>query len=1008
MLRAYIKRLFRALHSQNSNAMQYFLKATATLSAASQPVSPWLLARVPVIPKSLITRLVGVFAVTLGSALVTPAQAATADHHIFTTTSPVTEEQVKNHLAKNDVTEFSIADQNDGTWRVTAVFDWKNRGAGDCPGPLVGDPFVNDLKSIEQFGLNTATGQVGQVSEGRGAFWCLRNLEGGAGFATLDTSNLTRTDYMFARAWKFNAPLNHLDVSRVPNFAFMFDDAKVFNQDISAWQISTDSPINMYQMFYGALKFNQPIGNWDTGRVTNMGQMFYNANAFNQPIGGWDVSAVQPAAEDCATFKCNYGMTAMFAYAATFNQDLSGWDVTAFAGKPPAGNYPTSLQFPEGRFFDTRADSWTGTSDTGEEWCNEGRPRFEGQQCVVPTTPIIDAIMGGGTVIGTECVNGKVAELGANEAIPFGPDQTLYVKTSGTTRLRKYAGYTWVNGEGDGNKDKVNFIILDSDPPKAEGVAHYLSGLTAVNDVAEFGTSAGGPAAVIQGQGTHQMQFVSQTDGTITLGTMYTAEASGGYPVEYSCIPAGLLPPDKPTNVVAEAHASGGMLVEFEQEGPGGDPTYYTYLAENDKGRSRTGRVVDAGGDDDTSSPFLIIADPPFSNDAGQWRIKITAVNAAGEAISDWSNYVTPSVEEPPVPDAPVITDVTTANGKATISFIAPEDNGEAITNYAYRLTREFDDQGEYEELDPPITTSPFTLAGLNNGETYTVSIAAINANGMGPDSNEEEFTVGTQCEDVTDWTAPANTMGYFCSVGLDDYAYADFHILTSNGPDVCAERETYLPTEDNNNKGLFCAREGNTVRAIYNWNNSSRNKELPWLTSVEQIGSRTEADVACGGAGKTVAGRCAKQIANAIRAFQEMAGVGGAGIANLDTSNLSDLDAMFTMASAFNEDINTKDVTVGGVTYTAWDTSRVVYMWTMFSDASAFNQDIGDWDTSAVISMEKMFRNASAFNQDITAWDVSAVTNMNAMFRGASAFNVGSSLATNTTARSVSDSFTC
>ncbi|NDH41695.1 MAG: BspA family leucine-rich repeat surface protein, partial [Gammaproteobacteria bacterium] len=42
---------------------------------------------------------------------------------------------------------------------------------------------------------------------------------------------------------------------------------------------------------------------------------------------------------------------------------------------------------------------------------------------------------------------------------------------------------------------------------------------------------------------------------------------------------------------------------------------------------------------------------------------------------------------------------------------------------------------------------------------------------------------------------------------------------------------------------------------------------------------------------------------------------MGGAGIANLDTSNLSDLDAMFTMASAFNEDINTKDVTVGGVT---------------------------------------------------------------------------------------------
>ena len=202
----------------------------------------------------------------------------------------------------------------------------------------------------------------------------------------------------------------------------------------------------------------------------------------------------------------------------------------------------------------------------------------------------------------------------------------------------------------------------------------------------------------------------------------------------------------------------------------------------------RRGDVVDAAGKPDTSSPFLITPTPPFSDEPGEWRIRITAVNAAGEATSDWSNYITPSVEEPPVPDAPVITDVTTGNGKATISFVAPEDNGEAITNYAYRLIREFDDPGEYEELAPPITTSPFTLTGLNNGKTYTVSIAAINTNGMGPDSNVVEFTPGTQCEDVTDWTAPQDPLAYFCSVELTDYAYADFHILTTTGDkaDIC------------------------------------------------------------------------------------------------------------------------------------------------------------------------------------------------------------------------------
>ena len=114
----------------------------------------------------------------------------------------------------------------------------------------------------------------------------------------------------------------------------------------------------------------------------------------------------------------------------------------------------------------------------------------------------------------------------------------------------------------------------------------------------------------------------------------------------YSCIATGLLPPDKPTNVVAEAHASGGMLVTFEQSGPGGDPAYYTYDAENDGGRSRTGRVIDAEGND--VSPFLIIADPPFtdmlasgkSNHRKQCWAPPPATGPTGS----------PGVEEPPSP----------------------------------------------------------------------------------------------------------------------------------------------------------------------------------------------------------------------------------------------------------------------------------------------------------------------------------------------------------------------
>ncbi len=65
----------------------------------------------------------------------------------------------------------------------------------------------------------------------------------------------------------------------------------------------------MYEMFYSAANFNQPIGNWDVSKVTNMESMFEDATNFNQDIDNWNVSQVT-------------NMIYMFANATKFNQNF--------------------------------------------------------------------------------------------------------------------------------------------------------------------------------------------------------------------------------------------------------------------------------------------------------------------------------------------------------------------------------------------------------------------------------------------------------------------------------------------------------------------------------------------------------------------------------------------------------------------------------------------------------------------------------------------------------------
>ncbi len=113
------------------------------------------------------------------------------------------------------------------------------------------------------------------------------------------------------------------------------------------------------------------------------------------------------------------------------------------------------------------------------------------------------------------------------------------------------------------------------------------------------------------------------------------------------------------------------------------------------------------------------------------YTFAVTATNAVGTGTaSSSSGPVVPAT----VPGMPVIGSAVAGNASATVSFVAPTSNGgAAITSYTVTAT----------DLTTPANggetasgvSSPITVTGLTDGDTYTFSVAATNSVGTGPAS---------------------------------------------------------------------------------------------------------------------------------------------------------------------------------------------------------------------------------------------------------------------------------
>ncbi len=160
----------------------------------------------------------------------------------------------------------------------------------------------------------------------------------------------------------------------------------------------------------------------------------------------------------------------------------------------------------------------------------------------------------------------------------------------------------------------------------------------------------------------------------------------------------------------------------------------------------------------------------PGLTNGDSYTFTVRATNAAGSSTpSSPSNAVTPRT----VPGAPTAVGATAGNASAAVSFTVPASTGGSpITGYTVTATDSTTPGNGGQTASG--TTSPITVPGLTNGDSYTFTVRATNAAGSStPSSPSNAVTPSTVPGAPTDvaatagnaqatvsWTAPSSDGG--------------------------------------------------------------------------------------------------------------------------------------------------------------------------------------------------------------------------------------------------------
>jgi len=734
------------------------------------------------------------------------------------------------------------------------------------------------------------------------------------------------------------------DLTNVGSMATMFTDCSLLvgTEAFSTW--NTSSVTDMRNMFQSAILFNQDIGNWNTASVTLIGGMFLNATAFNQDIGGWAISEVT-------------NTVAMFKDATSFDQDLGNWDISSLtiatdmfdAATVSTANYdatlagwatlnagerqiPSTITFNGGNSLYCLSEAsrqalidtygWTITDGGRDPNCQD--PFVTTWKTDNPGTSADNQI--------TIPTNGP---LSYNYRVDWGDGSSDTGVTGDITHTYAAPGTYTVSISGDfpriyffnrGDKDKILTVeqwgdIVWRDMGNAfvgcSNLDVTASDLPILQSVTLL-TGMFSGCTSLQGTVAFESWNVSGIRG---FGSMFRNASSFNQNISGWDVSS-----------VEFIDAMFDGATSFNQDISGwnvsGVRLFNRMFANTDSfNQDISGWDVSNA----TSLAGMFIGATAFDQSLGAWDI--SSVTSMASMFSG--------------------SGLSTANYDATITGWATLDAGE--TQIPTNIT--FDGgNSQYcdSETDRQALIDTFGWTITDGGINCPIDFTNAFITTWQTTTTNESITIptvsGLTYDYAVDWgdgTIDTNINGS----ATHTYATAGIQTVSIIGT---FPRLNFRFSADRNK-----------IQTIEQWGVivwSSMEEAFRGCSNIEVVATDVP-DLSNVSTLKSMFNGCSNMLGNS--SFN-----------NWDTSNVTNMEAVFLNASSFNSPIGN------------WNLSNVTIISAIFLQATTFNQPIGNWDTSSITQMFGVFNNASAFNQPLENWNTSKVTIFDNMFNGATAFN--------------------